>query len=465
MPLRPLAAIFAALMLVACATVQEAPRTNEAAVRETMLGNGLRVIVKEDHRSPVVVSQLWYRVGSADEEPGHTGVSHALEHMMFKGTRRYGPGEFSRIVAENGGSENAFTGRDYTVYFQQLEKSRLPIAFELEADRMQNLLLRRRDFAREIKVVMEERRLRTDDQPDALLYEKFMTAAYRVSPYRNPVIGWMPDLKRMTVDDVRAWYRRWYVPNNATLVVVGDVEPEAVFDLARQYFGHIPRRPIARRLPPSEPAQKAARETAVKTPAEVPSLIIGFHVPRANGAAADWQPYALEVLAGLLGGSDSSRLVRGLVRGQQIAADASADYDPNQRYPGMLLISATPARGESLDHLASAIRAEVAQLRRAPASAAEIERVKAQVVAQNVYDRDSMFYQGMEIGALESVGLDWHLLDQYVARIRSVTAQKVQQVAQEYLEETNMTVAMLRPLPLSGASRPLAPAARGAYVR
>ncbi|KOR30241.1 peptidase M16, partial [Achromatium sp. WMS3] len=187
-------------------------------VHEQILANGLKVIVKEDHRAPIVISQVWYKVGSSYEHDGVTGISHALEHMMFKGTQKYGPGKFSEIIAANGGSENAFTGRDYTAYFQKLAKDRLEIALELEADRMRNLALLPAEYAKEIKVVTEERRLRTDDNPTALTVEHFYAAAYMIAPYRNPIIGWMSDLKTMSVDKLQTWYQKWYAPNNATLV-------------------------------------------------------------------------------------------------------------------------------------------------------------------------------------------------------------------------------------------------------
>ncbi|HDJ86948.1 MAG TPA: insulinase family protein, partial [Chromatiales bacterium] len=222
-----------------------APAVAAGPVHEYRLDNGLRVLVKEDHRAPVVVSQVWYKVGSGDEHGGITGISHALEHMMFQGTAKHPAGEFSRIVAANGGRENAFTGRDYTAYFQLLAKDRLPVSFELESDRMRNLSLKEADFRKEIQVVMEERRLRTDDNPQALTYERFNAAAFVSSPYHHPVIGWMDDLRNLKIGDLRAWYRRWYAPNNATLVVVGDVDPQAVLRLAERYFGPLPAgRPI-----------------------------------------------------------------------------------------------------------------------------------------------------------------------------------------------------------------------------
>ena len=209
-----------------------------------ILTNGLKLIVKEDHRSPVVVSQIWYRVGSIDEVNGVTGVAHVLEHMMFKGTEKIPNGEFSKKIAAAGGRENAFTGYDYTGYYQQLHKQHLPMAMELESDRMRNLVLTKEEFDKEIKVVMEERRLRTDDQARALVYEKMMSVAFQAHPYKNPIIGWMNDLENMRVEDAQDWYDRWYAPNNAVLVVVGDVKADDVFQLAQKYYGAIEKQPL-----------------------------------------------------------------------------------------------------------------------------------------------------------------------------------------------------------------------------
>ena len=430
-----------------------------AHVHETTLDNGLKVVVKPDRRSPVVVSQLWYKIGSSDEPAGLTGVSHVLEHMMFKGSERLAPGEFSRIIASHGGRENAFTSRDYTGYYQQLEKSRLAVSFELEAERMRHLRLTDEEFQKEVKVVMEERRLRTDDRPEGRLYEQFMATAYQVHPYRNPIIGWMDDLKTLRVGDVDAWYRRWYAPNNATLVVVGDVEPGEVFDLARRHFGNLPRGAIDVSAPPVEPAQHATRRTRVAAPAEVPSIMLGFHAPRFE-AGREWEPYALEVLAGILDGGNSARLARELVREQQIASRADVDYSPVARHPVLFAISATPARGRNVEDLERALLAQIERLRREPVSDTELNRVKAQVVAGNVFSRDSLYYQAMQIGMLETVGLGWRALDAYVAGIRTVSADQVQAVAQKYLIETNLTVAVLDPQPAAGRT-PRAPTAKG----
>ncbi|MEK7796197.1 MAG: pitrilysin family protein [Pseudomonadota bacterium] len=430
---------------------------------ETTLPNGLRIIVKEDHRSPVVVSQLWYRIGAQDEPDGLTGISHVLEHMMFKGTNRLKPNEFSRIIAEHGGRENAFTGYDYTGYYQQLEKSRLPISFELEAERMRNLKLDDEEFRKEVKVVMEERRLRTEDRPEALTFEKFMATAYTTHAYKNPVIGWMPDLERLTAADARAWYQRWYAPNNATLVVVGDVNPVAVFALARRYFGPVPRRELSRTASSAEPPQIAERRARISAPAEVPYLLLGYHVPVLASDDKSYEPYALDVLAGILGGGNSARLARELVREQKLAASASAGYSPIARSPGMLMLEGSPATGHTIDELERALRVQIARLREQPVTEDELNRVKAQVVAGNVYARDSVMGQAMQIGQLAVSGLNWRLQDTFVRRLKAVTAREVQDVAQKYLVDGNLTVTILDPQP-GGKGRPRPTRAAG-HVR
>lgn len=435
------------------------------SVHEHTLDNGLKVIVKEDHRAPVVVSQVWYKVGSSYEHNGITGVSHVLEHMMFQGTKTHPPGEFSRIIASHGGRENAFTSRDYTAYFQQLEKDRLEVSFELEADRMRNLALNDEFFQKERRVVMEERRLRTEDNPQALTAERFNAVAYLTSPYRNPVIGWMEDLQRLTLQDLQSWYESWYAPNNATLVVVGDVRPDEVFALAQKHFGVLERRPVPAAAPPLEVEQRGLARLTVKVPAELPYLIMGYKTPVLKTAGETWEPYALEVLAGILDGGASARFARELVRGQQVAAGAGAGYNLYARGDGLFTLSGTPAQGRTMEELEQALREQVRRVREEPVTAAELERVKAQVVAGNVYERDSLFYQAMQIGILETVGLDWRVADEYVDRVKAVTAEQVQQVARKYLKDESLTVAVLDPLPLDpNKPRPM-PNNGGDHVR
>jgi zinc protease len=427
-----------------------------AEVLEHTLANGMKVLVKEDRRAPVVVSMIWYRAGSMDELTGTTGVAHMLEHMMFKGTKDVPPGEFSRIIARAGGRDNAFTNKDSTVYHQQLHKSKLSLALRLEADRMANLLLSDAEFAQEIKVVMEERRLRTDDQAKSQVYEAFMAIAYEVHPYRTPVIGWMNDLENLRVEDARDWHRRWYVPNNATLVVVGDVFAAEVFAEAEQYFGSIAARPLPLRKPAREPPQRGVRRVSVKAPAESAYLLMGWHCPGLRDVEKDWEPYALEMLAAVLDGSDAARLDRELIRGSGLALSAGAGYDGVNRGPGMFVMDATPSPGKTVQEVEQALHEQVRRIAEQGVSEEELKRVKAQVTAYQVFQLDSMFSQAREIGALDNAGLPYDSLELQARKLKEVTSVQVQEVARKYLVDDNLTVAVLDPQP-SGDRKPAPP--------
>ena len=416
-----------------------------AALTDVTLDNGLRVIVHEDHRVPVMVSQVWYRAGAMDEVNGTTGVAHVLEHMMFKGTRNVPPGEFSKRIAAAGGRENAFTSRDYTAYFQQMQKDRLELSMELEADRMANLVISDELFAKEVQVVMEERRLRTDDQPQSVVYERLMATAYQAHPYRRPIIGWMNDLQNMTAQDARDWYARWYAPNNATLVVAGDVDPDQVVALARKHFGALPPRSLPERKPQTEPAQLGEKRIVVKAPAQLPYLLMAWQAPTLLDWERDTEPYALQILAGVLSGNDSARLQKSLVKSAQVAVNASAGYDAVTRGPGLFLIDATPAPGKPLAALEKAIRAELARIQREGISEAELARVKAQVIAADVYQRDSLFYQAMQLGEYVTTGLPPGALLGRVDKLRAVSAAEVQAVARKWLQDDRLSVAELEP--------------------
>jgi zinc protease len=424
--------------------------TAHAETFERTLANGLKVVVKEDHRAPVVVQQIWYKVGSMDEVSGTTGVAHALEHMMFKGTKSVPAGEFSRRIAAAGGRENAFTNSDYTAYFQQLDKSRLPLAMKLESDRMHNLNLTAKEFGKEIKVVMEERRMRTDDEPQSLMNEIMMATIYEEHPYHHPVIGWMSDLEAMTVNDVRNWYQRWYAPNNATLVVAGDVKADEVFALAQRYYGGIPRKVLPARRHYTEPKQVGIKRLVVKAPAELPQLVMAYQAPALRDPKQDWKPYALEMLAGVLDGNESARLNQHLVREQQVASTVGADYDPESRGPSLFTLEATPSTGKTVQDAEAALRAEIALLVKNGVAEDELKRVKAQVMAAEVYKLDSVFYQAMQIGQLESIGLGYPAIPVMLEKLQQVTAAQVQQVAAEFLRDDDLTVAVLDPQPLSG---------------
>ncbi len=422
----------------------------QAKIFEHTLSNGLKIVVDEDHRAPVVVQQIWYKAGSIDEINGKTGIAHVLEHMMFKGTHAVPVGEFSKRIAAAGGRENAFTSEDYTAYFQQLHKSKLPLAMQLEADRMHNLNLSAAEFSKEIKVIMEERRWRTDDDAHALLQEKMMATIYQEHPYHHPVIGWMNDLEATTVNDAQVWYQRWYAPNNATLVIAGDVDAQQVFALAQRYYGKIPKRVLPARRHYSEPPQVGIKRMVVKAPAELPLLVMSYQAPSIIDPAKDSQPYALEVLAGILNGNDSARLNKHLVREQQIASDVGAGYDSTSRGPALFTLEATPTTGKTVQDLEAALRHEIDVLVKDGVSAEELQRVKAQVTAGEVYKRDSTFYRAMQIGQMESIGLGYQAIPVMLEKIQAVTAEQVQQAAKDILQDDRLTVAVLDPQPLSG---------------
>ncbi len=422
----------------------------QAEVFERTLANGLKVVVKEDHRAPVVVQQIWYKVGSMDETTGTTGIAHVLEHMMFKGTKAVPAGEFSKRIAAAGGRENAFTSSDYTAYFQQLHKSELPLAMKLESDRMQNLNLTAKEFAKEIKVVMEERRMRTDDEPQALMDEIMKATIYQEHPYHHPVIGWMDDLVVLSVNDAKAWYKRWYAPNNATLVIAGDVKSDEVFALAQRYYGSIPKHSLPGRRNYIEPLQLGIKRLVVKAPAELPQLVMAYHAPAVKDPKQDWKPYALDMLAGVLDGNESARLNKHLVREQQIASAAGAGYDSTTRGPSLFTLEATPSTDKTVQDVESGLRQEIALLVKDGVNEDELRRVKAQVMAGEVYKRDSVFYQAMQIGQLESIGLGHQAIPVMLEKLQAVTSEQVRQVAKEFLQDDNLTVAVLDPQPLSG---------------
>jgi len=418
---------------------------NKDMVSEKVLANGLKVLVKEDHRAPVVVSQIWYKVGSSYESSGTTGVSHALEHMMFKGTTKYPGDSFNKIVSRNGAEDNAFTSRDYTAYYQKMEKSRLEMSFDLEADRMRNLLLPEEDFLKEIMVVQEERRWRTEDKPQALLYEQLYVTAFDNSGYHHPIIGWMEDLKKMTIDDLKQWYQTYYSPNNAILVVVGDVQTEEVFALADKYFAPIkpfPNLVIKKR---TERVQRASKRIELMVPAKSAYINLAFKVPVINTAKENWEPYALELMAGILDGGDSTRLNQELVKGQQLAASAGTGYSANSRLDNLFILDGTPAEGKNIQQLEKALLEEINKLQQTPVTNEELERVKNQIVASAVYEKDSIFYQAMKIGQAEASGVGWKTEAEYVQRIREITPAQIQQVAKKYFKAKNMTVAVLDP--------------------
>ena len=417
------------------------------ATHEFKLTNGLKLIVREDHRAPVVVSQLWYKVGSSYETPGKTGLSHALEHMMFKGSGKLGPGESSRVLRELGAEENAFTSDDYTAYYQVLARDRLSVAFELEADRLASLRLPPEEFTREIEVIKEERRLRTDDNPAAKAFERFQALAFPASGYHTPTIGWMADLERMTVQELRAWYEAWYVPNNATLVVVGDVNPEEVHQLALRYFGKIPARPTPLAQIPLELSKPGERLLTLHLKTQLPSLMMGFNVPSVATSKKPREVQALRLAGALLDGGYSARLATRLERGEELVSGASSSYDAYTRGDSLFMLSATPnvQKGKTLAQAEAGLWRELNDLKNHLASAEELARVRAQVIAGLVYERDSITSQATAIGQLETVGLSWQLMDAELTELSAVTPADVQQAARDYFTHERLSVVHILP--------------------
>ena len=433
-------------LLFICTPLAWAAGADSVDTHEYRLSNGLKLIVREDHRAPTVAHMVWYRAGSMDEVNGKTGVAHVLEHMMFKGTKKFKSGEFSRLVAAVGGRENAFTSRDYTAYFQQVEKSKLDEVIQLEADRMSNLNFDDAEFSKEIQVVMEERRLRTEDNPSSLLNEAMMATAYMSSPYRHPVIGWMNDLQNMKATDARDWYRSWYAPNNATVVISGDVDPKQVLRTVEKYYGTVDAHELPVRKPQIEPPQKGIKQVQVKAPADSAQLTMAWKVPKLEpGKLDDVEPYALELLTAVLDGYDNARLNRILVKQEKVVNDVGVGYDMISRGPELFLISTTMAKGKTVAQAQVSIRKALEELKQKGILESELKRIKVRILSDQIYKRDSIFGQAMEIGSTEMAGFSWKDIDYMLEKMQTITPEQVQAVAKKYLIDEGLTIAVLDP--------------------
>jgi zinc protease len=411
-------------------------------VFETILPNGLKVILLENHKAPLITFQVWYRVGSRNEEWGKTGLSHMLEHMMFKGTKRVGPEEFSRIIQENGGNTNAFTSRDFTAYFENLSADRVQIAIDLESDRMQNLLLREEDFLTERMVVMEERRMRTEDNPQAFLMEQMEATAFQVSPYHWPIIGWMEDIARFTLEDLKNYYQTYYNPANAFLVVVGDFQKEDLLPGIEKAFGSIPKGMAPNQEKDADPKQAGERKIFVQKEAQLPFLVMGYHVPNLR----EPDSYVLEVIATILSAGKSSRFYQSLVREKQLVLDAEAEHSLLSRDPSLFYLSAQPLPGKEVEEVEKALDQEIERLQKELVGEPELAKAKKQLESSFIYGQDSLFFQAMLLAQHEIV-FSWRAIDDYIPALRKVTAEDIQRVARQYLTADNRTVGILIPLP------------------
>jgi len=433
-----------------------------STVTSFQLENGLNVLIKEDHRAPSVVHQLWYRVGSNYEHNGITGISHMLEHMMFKGTKNYKEGEFSKTVTRLGGRENAFTSSDHTVYFQIVGKQHLETVMKFEADRMNNLVLNEDAFQKERDVVIEERIWRTDDRPSSKLFEQFKATAFLSSPARLPVIGWMEDIKSYQLSDLASWYARWYAPNNATLVIVGAVNPKQVREWAEKYYGVHSAEKIVPPKPQLEIKQEGERRLTLKGATKLPEVMMGFHVPTLvtakvedNVVEAQKEAYALSMLSSLLDGDELARLPKRLVREQKILASVGTSYRPTSRLKSLFMIQATPSAGVTTEAVEKAIWAELKILQTELVSQKELDRVLAQAESSYVFGQDSIQGQAMILGTLASNGLSISTLDNWVDNLAKVTPEDVKAVANKYFSVDQSTVGILLPNGEKDSKKPM----------
>ena len=423
------------------------PTAQKGDTREYRLDNGMKVILKIDRRSPLAVSQVWYRVGSVDEHSGITGISHMLEHMMFKGTERISREAFTKSIHRVGGENNAFTARDYTVYYQQLSNRWLPLSFQLEADRMVNLVLREENLVKERKVVKEERRLRISDNPFSLAHEQLYATAFNEDGYRWPIIGWMGDISQYSLEDLRMWYERWYNPQNSILVVVGDIDFENTLLQMQNEFAHLPSRDQGKhRKKPGESTQKGERQAVVYGRTSAPYLLYGFETPfHSENYYDNWEPYALYGLAFVLGGSNSARLVDDLIYSRSLAISVHASYDPYTRHADLFTIGIMANQGTSIHDLQEAVNKHIRRLKEKLISKEELLTLKAQILSSRTYQLDSLFYQAYQLGKMEMVSAGWQEVYRLEERLELITPQRIREVARKYLNKDTQTSVILYP--------------------
>ena len=435
---RTIAAAWVLLFLVLAQGIADAQVTTR--VKESVLDNGLKVLLLEEHKAPVVTVHVWYRIGARNEQPGATGLSHFLEHMMFKGTSKVGPGQFSKTVQKNGGRDNAFTSDDYTGYFETFASDRFELALELEADRVRGLLLDPKEVESEKKVIMEERRLRTDDDPVSALRETMEAVAFQVHPYRQPVIGWMSDLEALTREDLVRHYNTYYLPNNAMLIVVGDFKSDELLPKIQRVFGAIPRGPEPPKVRAVEPEQHGERRLVLKKEAELPFVFMGYHVPDLKHP----DNFALEVLAYILSGGKSARIYKSLVYEKQLALFAGGGYDRESIDPNLFSFYASVMPGKTAEEVERALTAEIERLKSDLIPDRELEKAKNQIEAGFLLGQDSVFNLARQLAEYEIVA-GWRVWEAYVPGVRAVKADDLRRVAKDYLSPDSRTVGVLIP--------------------
>lgn len=437
-----LTVIYLLFIFSGCAHTVSKPATEkDGALYEEVLPNGLKVFALRDPNAPLAVFQIWYNAGSIHEQVGKTGLAHLLEHLMFKGTPDNGPKMFSKIISRAGGVDNAGTTRDYVFYHQKLAPDKLYLSIELEADRMRNLIMDPKETLAERDVVMEERRMRNEDDPQHTVYEELMSVAFKNIPYKWPVIGWMQDLKKITRDDTWAFYRKYYVPNNAMIIIAGNIDVDILMEKIRNEFGSIQRGEDIKDPDIDEPEQFGERRLYVKKEAELPYVLSAYKAPNLYNDDS----YALEVLAMVLAGGKSSRIYKSLIDEKRIALSADASYSSIEKYPSLFYLEATALPGKAIDEVERALYEEVEKIKKEPPDEMEVQKAKNQIAAGFLMGQDSLFFQAEMAVMFEMLG-DRKLKDKYFEGIHKVTPQDVQRVAQKYIIEDKRTVGILVPI-------------------
>jgi len=422
-----------------------APASAEPKVTTFTLDNGMRGVVIEDHRAPVATHMVWYRVGAADEPPSETGVAHYLEHLLFKGTEKYPDGAFSRIVAENGGQQNAFTSDDYTAYFQRVAVDRLDLMMDLEADRMTGITLTDEDAATERDVVLEERNMRTENDPGSRFREQLTSSLFLNHPYGDPTIGWRSEILALNREKALDFYRRFYSPDNATLVVAGDVDPAEVEEMARRHYGPIPPSGAHPAERPLEPPHVAARRVEMEDPRVAQPYMMRFYLVPSVRSGADGEGAALSVLAQILGGGGvTSRLGERLQIEKEMALGASSFYWGVSRDDNIFGVYAAPVDGVGLAQIEAEVDAVLARLIEEGPTDEELARAKTVIIADEIYSQDSQSRMANSYGAGLSVGLTLEQIQGWEDAIDAVTAEEVRSAAEAYLRPERSTTGWLR---------------------
>ena len=407
--------------------------------------NGVKLIVEEDHSAPVAMVQIWLKVGGRDELPGKTGLAHVFEHMMFKGSKKLGPGEYSKRISAMGGNDNAFTSTDFTAYFETVPSNRVSEVLAMEAERFANLRLRDEDFQKEIKVIMEERRMRTEDDPNSRMFEELSAASLRLHPYRNPVIGWMQDLEKLTIKDVKAFYRKHYVPANAIVVVVGDVDFAQMKKVVAKTFGRMKARPVEARFNPVEPEPFGPKRVQVVVPAQLPMLAVTIPVPVWKPGENDREAAALALATHIMAGGRSARLTREIVDEQRKAFAAGAGYDASSMGLDLWYAYGMLAPNQSTEAFEKALWNLIDDMARNPVSEKRLNAAKRNIIAANVFAQDSLYLRAKEIGRMEVVGLGAVNRDIWLEHIQKVEADDIKKAVSRWLRQERSTTGLLKP--------------------